>query len=538
MREIIVLCLVAAASAGLTDDVAQAWLSQARHYLNDGESVTPEPSDEEPAKAQVGYFLRDMQQLCNGSASAGLPEWLSGMKVYRSVPSKWPKGMDYHYDGLASPMRFDFANGSISWKQAAYQSGAWKNYDNCLWLGAGSLHLGPKPCLTNPGVNILPLDGQLWMTIDNRFWGAIDMETLDTPAPLGIPALVEVYTVALNAHPACDYNGNGECLVTYPCAGNSILGLEQTFNTDHLCVGVLEPRTGKRKVDMSVRELSRAKLPSNKFIAHSHQPSITKNFLVNKIDNFVLSKKDPKDAGMLKYMHQNEDNLWMVMDRRTNQSRILESDFHFVNNHFVNLFEEGEYIVVDTMPGTQNYLENYFRHNLANATWMTSRWSEIMMLPQRCHVPMTGNETIKCERLLQPDERVAPVGMDFPTFNPNYKYNADSKWWWVTTPAANNSMWFDTVAKIDAKERKVVSVYNEPGVYVMEVNFLPRPGATEEDDGLLFSIFYDSNVDSSFIALIDPVTMKLQYKVDMGVVIPYHSHGVLCKSDGKCFANP
>ena len=101
----------------------------------------------------------------------------------------------------------------------------------------------------------------------------------------------------------------------------------------------------------------------------------------------------------------------------------------------------------------------------------------------------------------------------------------------------------------------MVSVYNEPGVYVMEVNFLPRPGATEvaashcpriedsarcvqEDDGLLFSIFYDSNVDSSFIALIDPVTMKLQYKVDMGVVIPYHSHGVLCKSDGKCFANP
>ena len=77
------------------------------------------------------------------------------------------------------------------------------------------------------------------------------METLDTPAPLGIPALVEVYTVALNAHPACDYNGNGECLVTYPCAGNSILGLEQTFNTDHLCVGVLEPRTGKRKVSPS-----------------------------------------------------------------------------------------------------------------------------------------------------------------------------------------------------------------------------------------------------------------------------------------------
>ena len=36
-----------------------------------------------------------------------------------------------------------------------------------------------------------------------------------------------------------------------------------------------------------------------------------------------------------------------VMDRRTNASRLLTADASFVNNHFVNPYEEGDQIVVD-----------------------------------------------------------------------------------------------------------------------------------------------------------------------------------------------
>lgn len=36
------------------------------------------------------------------------------------------------------------------------------------------------PCLTNPVVNLLPIEGQLWLTIDTRFWGRMDPHTLDT----------------------------------------------------------------------------------------------------------------------------------------------------------------------------------------------------------------------------------------------------------------------------------------------------------------------------------------------------------------------
>ena len=48
----------------------------------------------------------------------------------------------------------------------------------------------------------------------------------------------------------------------------------------------------------------------------------------------VISFND-KNSGLLSKVHQQEDNLWMVMDRRTNSSRLLSSgDVSFVNNHF------------------------------------------------------------------------------------------------------------------------------------------------------------------------------------------------------------
>lgn len=532
----------AAVDLSASEKYAQSWLEGAMHEFLDIphdilHELAPAP---EVAQAQVGYFLRSMPELAHGSAPvAGLPGWMDGHVIYRSVPSKFPKGMDYHYDGLSSPMRWDFVNGTMKWKQAALNSGLWKSYEHCLYPGAGVLHWGPELCFTNPGVNVLPLGEQLWLTIDNRFWSAVDTETLETPEEEGIIPLVELATTTLNAHPACDYNGNGECLVSYPCANASgPSGMVMTFSTDHLCVGLLRPGHATRKKDMSVLELSRAKLPSSTFLAHSHSPGLTKNFFVVKIDDFIMAKKDSRDAGMLKYMHQDEGSTWLVMDRRTNKSRILTSDFGFVNNHFVNIHEVGDHIVVDTLPGTKNYLENYFRHNLANKTWMSSRWDWIMHEPRRCYVPITGNAVIHCETLLQKSDLVNPIGMDFPSFNPLYKYNPASKWWYITAPKNAQSMWFDTVAKIDGQGRRVVAAFHIPGVYVMEANFIPRPGATEEDDGLLFSVFYNSTADVSFTAFIDPKTMELVATVDMGTVIPYHSHGAMCLPSGKCHSNP
>ena len=115
------------------------------------------------------------------------------------------------------------------------------------------------------------------------------------------------------------------------------------------------------------------------------------------------------------------------------------------------------------MPATSHYLENYFRHNLANASWMRSRWDWIMLRPARCLLPTSGGGTIHCAPLLGHDERVADVGLDFPSFNPLFKRKGNSSWWYATAPSDAKALWYDTLIKVDAKARAVAAVFHEPG---------------------------------------------------------------------------
>ena len=67
------------------------------------------------------------------------------------------------------------------------------------------------------------------------------------------------------------------------------------------------------------------KLPKTTLLQHSHSLGLTEHFVVCKIDNFELAKKDGRDQGLLAHMQQEEGNLWLLMDRRSNASRLLRS---------------------------------------------------------------------------------------------------------------------------------------------------------------------------------------------------------------------
>lgn len=77
-----------------TQDVSRVWLDNARSYIAEETPVSPPATDQDP---MVGYFLRTQPDLANGGSSTQLPSWLDGHSIFRSVPSKWPKSMNYHY---------------------------------------------------------------------------------------------------------------------------------------------------------------------------------------------------------------------------------------------------------------------------------------------------------------------------------------------------------------------------------------------------------------------------------------------------------
>jgi len=518
---------------------AKGWREIAADNVQQPASSAPKPR----LTPAVGYFMRNLTVNAGFTVKIpGAPAWLESQTIYRIAPGGFPDYMHYHYDGFAMPMRFRFgADGTLTMKSKPYESKGYTNMSECYWTifsGTGPIvHPLAKDeppytdCMVNPAVNPFPFNGQLWLTIDNAFWGRVDPETLDT-IPTGPAGSVQIDSSVMTAHPACDHETN-ECFTNYPCEMNQ--GSLKTLSamwSDEICMGKFVTDGLK---SMKVVEVSRVKLPYKLFVHHSHEPCMSKNFVIVKMDHFKLKTPDFRNQGMLRFVNQEMDNLWLLYDRRTNASRILHSgDFKLINNHFLNCFEVDDEIIVDTSPSTDVYLDNYFEYNLHE---QDRKWDKIMLPAHRCKIPTDPSAvSFSCEKLFTSGDWQGLF--DFPTFNPLYKSNPDTNWFYATAPIDNKALWMNSVIKGDVKQRKVVATWSEPGVYTTEANFIPRPGATEEDDGVLFSLMYDSKIDSSIVVLLDAKTLKLIGKTDLGMVIPYHSHGVLCQADGRCFPNP
>jgi hypothetical protein len=119
--------------------------------------------------------------------------------------------MPYHFDGLAATMLFAFSDDTLTITSQPYESNLYKDYDHCVVFESGTGPTwGTEVCLTNPLVNLLPLNGRLWLTIDTRFWGSMAPGTLETT-----PETVSTTSITLNAHPTCD-PASGDCFVQHP----------------------------------------------------------------------------------------------------------------------------------------------------------------------------------------------------------------------------------------------------------------------------------------------------------------------------------
>jgi len=372
-------------------------------------------------------------------------------------------------------------------------------------------------------VNVLPIADQLWATVDTAYWGRIDPETLQR-----VPGKVHAADLVLNAHPACDPR-TGECYVQHPCSPIA------APITNQACISQLVPHN--RTPNMHLKLLSRVSLPESLLIQHAHSLCVTPDWFVAHLESFGPRPTCPdfKVTGMLNMLHQAENNMWIVMNRKTFETRVMSSGNHtFVNNHFWNCYEHKGQVVTELVAATGEYLDAFFAERLKE----TPHWDQYFHPPKRCYIPPTGSD-ITCEQMMKDPD----VIFDYPTYNPNFKMNPHYKWVYGVGITNRESRLFDSIVKINAHSGTVQRRWDGyPDLFVTEADFVPRTASTRgqnEDDGVLLSVVYNWTEDKSYYYIFDADTLKLVDSYPLQQVIPYHAHGVVCTNHRqRCFTNP
>jgi carotenoid cleavage dioxygenase-like enzyme len=84
--------------------------------------------------------------------------------------------------------------------------------------------------------------------------------------------------------------------------------------------------------------------------------------------------------------------------------------------------------------------------------------------------------------------------------------------------------WLDTIVRADLETRELTT-WGEPGLYPGEPVFAARPGAEDEDDGVLLSVVLDAATERSFLLVLDARDLSELARAAAPHHIPFSFHG-------------
>ena len=131
--------------------------------------------------------------------------------------------------------------------------------------------------------------------------------------------------------------------------------------------------------------------------------------------------------------------------------------------------------------------------------------------------------------------------MELPTIHPA-KYHRKYRYCYgVSIGGGPEVVISDEILKLDMDHPDVGSaeihgngsgqVWSEEGCVPGEPVFVPRPGGTEEDDGVVLTVVLDSTLLRSKLVILDAKSMSEIARAEMKTIFPMGFHGVFVESD-------
>ncbi|OAD79123.1 hypothetical protein PHYBLDRAFT_184656 [Phycomyces blakesleeanus NRRL 1555(-)] len=121
------------------------------------------------------------------------------------------------------------------------------------------------------------------------------------------------------------------------------------------------------------------------------------------------------------------------------------------------------------------------------------------------------------------EEARVPPSLELPSIHPLRSGSSYSFMYGVGFSAnsalLDGTIW-DSIIKTNMETRSIVGTWYQAGCYPSQPVFVPRPDAIGEDDGVLISIVLDSARASSFVLVLDAISLQPLARADLGLVVP------------------
>lgn len=448
-----------------------------------------------------------------------IPLWLSGTLI-RNGPiqtSVNDEQVSHWFDGLGMLHAFSFHKGKVFYTNKFLRSNAYQKvfkdgsldytgfaYDPCRKLFKRFLTIfsaSHEHLMHNANVNVAKLADQYVALTETPLPVKFDKVTLDSLGVLNYEDSLPKKDCFESAHP--HYDILSEETITYLVK----YGRVSSYNVCSL------------KDGSSVRNVI-AEIPV-KTPSYMHSFSVTENYIIFTEYPFVTNPIDFLIKGKA-FIHNfvwkpEKKTQFLVIDRQKGKIVKTFETGPFFSFHHVNAYEKNDEIIVDLVAYPDASIITKLADHAIRSQTINPEPEEFLSTQLMRYTLSLVSGAIK-------SQIIEKKSLEFPRINPLFDGKPYRYAYLVNFHVSHTPKGHSEIFKINMETEEVVSWF-ERGCYSGEPVFVPSPNATEEDDGVILAIIFDSNLSRSFLLILDAITLHEIGRSEVEHLIPDGLHG-------------
>ncbi|KAG2445530.1 hypothetical protein HXX76_000145 [Chlamydomonas incerta] len=509
---------------------------QVQHPNSAGSRVLQSRQGCSEAKTSVCRSFGHAEEATCALVSGSLPAWLRGSLFFNGCGEY--TGMEHLFDGYSVLVKLRFNDGQAFGRQRYLDSDAYRHFKATGRMryrefatapkaqGLGGALLGLYDTLSaavqlgriftdNASVSFTPLPGGRMLALSEAVTSAyvVDGTSLETRQHLAYKDGVK--GDLQSAHPKVAPDG-------------SIINFSHSFPFGGLHVSAMDPVTLQRREIAFIKDRDNTACWSHDIALTARHAVIVEHPTVMSMEALALGRE--AQYAFMDWRPEVGTRVHVVA--LDGSGVVTHTAPPFFTFHFSNAFERpaaagsGSEICVDLSVYDDPQILNDLRVDHLTAfpggEIAPSRLARLTIPLTDAFGAPAGPAALAAPAPLLKDDAAYGNYLEFCAFNPEYRFKPYR--YTYGTAAVRPTNMANALAQHDM-QAGTSRVWHEPGSMLSEPTFVPRPGATEEDDGVVLSLLTRGDGGGSQLLVLDGRTFTEAARLQLPFAVPFRFHG-------------